>query len=129
MIYNENLKNAYGSFGEIGGITNISKYRPTPNGEDYRTGYISRFFAKKANENVILEIDYNTISSVNTSLYKVVKVDWKISGPKNNVIKNGVIDKTGVMDQNKFEIDRVYKEEDIDLSGVLSNLLEYWKGG
>jgi hypothetical protein len=44
------------------------------------------------------------------------------------VYKNGILDKNGVEESNRFEIDRVKKEEGIDLSTTLTNLLEYWRG-
>jgi hypothetical protein len=61
-------------------------------------------------------------------LYKTVQVKWKITGPKNNIYKGNILDKAGVTEQNRFEIDRIKKEEGIDLSGVLNNPLEYWRG-
>jgi hypothetical protein len=57
-----------------------------------------------------------------------VQVRWKITGPKNNIYKGNVLDKAGVIDQNTFEIDRIRKEEGVDLSSVLANRLEYWRG-
>jgi hypothetical protein len=125
MIYNENLSAAYGEFREISNASAFVKYRPIPTQEDYSRGYLVRFFAKKVNENNIIEID---AGSTNRLLYKVVQVQWKITGPKNNIYKDGILDKAGVIDQNKFEIDRLKKEQDIDLREVLKNPLEYWRG-
>jgi hypothetical protein len=128
MIYNDTLKSSYGEFEEITSTASIKSRRSLPSQEEYDAGYISRFFAKKANENVIIEIDYDSVSSINSFLYKVVKVDWKITGPRNNTLKNGILDRAGVTEQNKFEIERVKKEEGVDLSSTLPNLLEYWRG-
>lgn len=126
MIYNETLSKNYGTFAELGTSSSLTKYRPIPTTDDYDKGYIDRYFVKKANENVIIEVSF--LTNVNTNLYTRVSMQWKISGPKNNIFKNGILDKAGVMEQNKFEIERVKKEEGIDLSIVLSNLLEYWRG-
>jgi len=128
MIYNNTLPTQYGTFTEIGNSSNILKSKPVPTSEDYATGYIKRFFAKKINENFIFEVSYLTTSNINTNLYKTVEVKWKISGPKNNVYKGSILDKNGVEESNKFEIDRVRKEEGIDLSDTLANLLEFWRG-
>lgn len=128
MIYNNTLPNQYGTFAEIGSSSNISKSKPTPTVEDYAAGYIKRYFVKKANENTTLEVSYLSTQSINISLYKAVEVKWKISGSKNNIYKNSILDKTGVEESNKFEIDRIKKEEGIDLSATLTNLLEYWRG-
>lgn len=128
MIYNDTLKNSYGSFNELTGISSLSRFRPKPTQSDYAIGYIDRCFVKKVNENVIFEIDPSNKSFVQSVLYKAVEIKWKISGPRNNVIVNGIINKAGVENENKAEIDRVMKEDDIDLSRTLSNLFEYWKG-
>lgn len=128
MIYNENLKTAYGTFREISDASSFSKYRPSPTQQDYDSGYLVRYFAKKVNENTIIEIDNASTGTINAMLYKVVKVQWKITGPKNNIYKDSILDKAGVSDQNKFEIDRIKKEQKVDLSSVLPNLLEYWRG-
>lgn len=128
MIYNDNLKNLYGTFNEISGITSLTRYKPRPTSQDYARGYITRYFAKKINEDVIIEIDHNGANNVNQLLYKVVNFPWRISGPRVTTVKNGIADKQGVSDQNRFEIDRIYKEEDVDLAGTLTDLLEFWQG-
>jgi hypothetical protein len=128
MIYNETLSSQYGIFADIGSATNIVISKPTPSDEDYTNGYINRVFVKKVNENVIHEVPYLYKVSVNQYLYKPVDVKWKITGPKNNIYKGNILDKAGVTEQNRFEIDRIKKEEGIDLSGVLNNPLEYWRG-
>jgi hypothetical protein len=128
MIYNNTLPIQYGAFSEIGGSSNVAKNKPTPTAEDYTNGYINRYLVKKVNENFIFEVSYITTQNINTNLYKFVEVKWRISGPKSNVYKNGILDKNGVEESNRFEIDRVKKEEGIDLSTTLTNLLEYWRG-
>ena len=128
MIYNQTLPSQYGTFPEIGEITNILITKPKPSPEDYNKGYITRVFVKKINENVINEISYVDKSSINLNLYKTVQVKWKITGPKNNIYKGNILDKAGVTEQNRFEIDRIKKEEGVDLSSVLANKLEYWRG-
>ena len=128
MIYNETLSSQYGSFVDIGNATNIVISKPTPSNEDYNSGYITRTFVKKVNENIIHEVPYLLKGSVNKYLYKPVDVKWKITGPKNNIYKGNILDKAGVTEPNRFEIDRIKKEEGIDLSGVLNNPLEYWRG-
>lgn len=128
MIYNEKITESYGKFPEVSGRIVPIGQKNKPIEDNYNSGYMPRFFIKKANENKIFEITSQYISGINTNLYKVVSIKWKISGPKNNIYKNGILDKSGVEDSNKFEIDRVKKEEGVDLSGTLANLLEYWRG-
>ena len=128
MIYNETLPAEYGAFAEIGAMTNIFIKKTIPAAADYAKGYVIRTFVKKINENVIYEIAYVDKSTINTNLYKTVQVNWKITGPRNNIYKGNILDRAGVIDQNTFEIDRVKKEEGVDLSSVLANKLEYWRG-
>jgi hypothetical protein len=128
MIYNESLATSYGKFSEISETSSPMTYKPMPSKDDYVKGYISRFFSKKINENLITEIQTDNANKLNSQLYKVVNLSWKISGPKNSIYKNGILDKYGVTDSNRFEIDRIHKEEGVDLSSALPNLLEYWKG-
>lgn len=127
MIYKETLPAAYGIFSELGAPSSISKSKPAPTANDYTQGYIDRYFLKKVNENVIFEVSYIT-TNVNTNLYKKVQIKWKIAGPRSNIYKNGILDKNGVEESNRFEIDRVKKEEGVDLSSALPNPLEYWRG-
>jgi len=128
MIYNDKLTNSYGVFTEIRGGSSISKYKKLPSDQDYKDGYVERYFVKKINENIIIEIDRTGTSTINLYLYKLATLKWKISGPKNNIYKNNILEKDGVEEFNKFEIERVKKEEGVDLSSTLPNLLEYWRG-
>jgi hypothetical protein len=128
MIYNETLKQSYGSAPEAFRGNSPMRYIPNVTENDYRLGYIKRTFAKKANEDVIVEIKCSDASGINLSLYKIVGITWKISGPRNNLVKNEIIDKCGVTEQNQFEVDRANTEDGVDLSTTLPNLLEFWRG-
>lgn len=128
MIYNDSLVKSYG----VAPATLIGvaprMYTPLVSTNDYGAGFFKRTFAKKINENKIVEIKYSDASSINSSLYKVVTINWKVSGPKNNIVKNGTLDKAGVTEQNRIEIERSNTEEGVDLSATLPNLLEFWCG-
>lgn len=128
MIYNDSISKSYGSFPDAEGGNIVEKYRPKPSSEEYKVGFINRAFVKKINEDAITEIDYKNRFKLNKYLYKVVVISWKISGARNDVVKNGITEKSGVMEQNRSEIDRASKEDGVDLSGVLANLLEFWRG-
>jgi hypothetical protein len=128
MIYNETLVKSYGSAPEVFMGTSPKPCSVLVSAEDYSVGYVRRTFAKKANEDVVVEIKYSDSASINTALYKIVNLNWKVSGPKNDVMKNGILDKAGVVEQNFAEIDRVNVEQGVDLTRQLSNLLEFWRG-
>ncbi len=129
MIFKNDMFKEYGVFAEIssGGVP--VPYKPTPSKDDYTRGYIDRNFVKKVNENTIVEVQFAQIGNINPALYKLVSLRWYISGPKETIVnKNGVVEKLGVSTQNQYEIATVKIETGVDLSGKLSNLLEYWRG-
>ena len=128
MIQNDNILSEYGSFVEVKTGTSPNPYKPVPNKQDYSRGYVTRYFAKKVNEDVVIEIQSTQVSSINTALYATTELTWRISGPKESVYVNGIVDKTGVKSQNDFSIQTVKTERGIDLYKALPNLLEYWQG-
>lgn len=127
MRYNENITFEYGE-SNIPSLASPVAYKPLPTEEDYKLGYIIRTFAKKINENTIVEMNYADAKEINSDLYAVITATWKITGPRNNLRKGSMIMDDGVEDQNKFEIDRIIKEQGIDLSKALPDPLEYWRG-
>jgi hypothetical protein len=128
MIYNDKLSSEYGkSTGMLFGNAPI-EYNPIPTKEQYRSGILVRYFAKKINEDKIIEIDPAKISGLDKNLYVIVNLTWKISGSKEKKIVNGIIEKSSVSENNAAEINRVKIETSVDLSVVLSNLVEYWRG-
>lgn len=126
MRYNDSLATQYGDFIGVRGDS-PKPNKPLPSKEDYTAGSFTRVFAKKVNEDHILEVDGKQVQKINTNLYQIVFATWTISGPKENRYKNGIIT-PGVYNQNVFEIDRVMKENGVDLKKVLPNPLEYWQG-
>jgi hypothetical protein len=127
MRYNDAIAFEYGTSDVTGGYAPVP-YKPLPSPKDYDNGYINRTFAKKINENIIMEMDYASTNDINQDLYAIVVMSWKISGPRENIYDGNTIVQNGVATQNKFEIERVKKENGIDLSKALPNLLEYWRG-
>lgn len=128
MKYNEELVSQYGNFAEIKTFSPPVPYKPRPDQNDYKNGYILRAFAKKINEDVITEIQPSLSRQINSTLYAVVSINWRITGPKNVVYVGGVIDNPSVAEQNRFAIDTVKTERGVDLSKVLPNPLEFWRG-
>lgn len=128
MIYNEKISSEYGSFKGVLFGTAPVKYNSLPTKEQYRSGILVRYFAKKINEDKIIEIDPSTSAGIDKNLYVVVSLVWKIAGSKEKKIVNGIIEKSSVSENNAFEINRVKIETGVDLSSVLPNLLEYWRG-
>lgn len=69
-----------------------NSYYPQPTQDDYKKGYIIRYFTKKENERgFITEIsadEYNSIvngtADYDIRLYQVITILWKLTGPLNN---------------------------------------------
>lgn len=130
MKYNESIATEYGSV-KIG--TNFSSvepvpFRPYPSNDDYVLGIIQRVFVKRINDVRVIEISPETASGISTSLYKILYVNWRISGPRLSSIINGVCESKGVQDNNLEEISRIKIETGIDLSTMLPNPLDFWGG-
>lgn len=89
-------------------ILPISFY-PQPNNEDYKRGYMMRYFIKRRNADftTIKEIsksDYELFNSnlnVDTNLYVVISLNWKITGPLYDDFRDKNYPKAGIIDTNK----------------------------
>lgn len=69
----------------------IVPFIPSPKDEDYKRGYITRYFIQKANNtnDVIYEVKKNSISKLtNNTFYTVVSLDWRIIGSKDDIKKS-----------------------------------------
>jgi len=103
-------------------------YKPTPTSTDYTNGYFTRYFSKRVNSTKAVEVSPDQNSLIDTNLYRTIQLTWKISGPVENLIVDKVIQKFGVRSENLNEIQRVKQSTGINLSTVLTNPLELWRG-
>ena len=76
------------------------EFLPTPNDEDYEVGYITRYFVRRVNDPVIIEVNLVNHGSSANELYEKVDLVWTISGPKNDVFAGGNIQLSGVEEKN-----------------------------
>lgn len=98
-------------------------YYPTPTENDYRKGYIIRYFTKKENEyGNIIEItqnEYNNIvngtATYNISIYQTDKILWKLTGPLNSQRKSQYNIIPGIIETNK----RLTEEANKTLFGMI----------
>lgn len=127
MKFNENITSEYGRFTEIVGTSPLPE-KPVPAKSDYERGVFTRVFAKKYNQDLIVEVSPEKAGEINSSIYEILYVTWRISGPRNSSYLNNKIVTTGVAEQNNFEMEKILKEKNIDLKKILSNPLEYWQG-
>lgn len=106
---------------------------PSPSEQDYKSGKIIRYFCKKVggeNSNIIEvnSMSFDTIKSNSIPLYAAVKVNWKISGPRNTLQVNNIIQSIGV---EEFNLKSINDSENIfsGIKSLLSNkLLQFWRG-
>ena len=102
-------------------------YKPLPTSKDYSKGYINRYFVQKINDLTITEVNKNKYNDIYTNYFNKLVIQWIISGPKNNVYKNKILDRKGVQEQN---IETLNNNEKLvkGLKIYLNNPLEFWGG-
>ena len=103
---------------------------PIPTEEDYEAGRFKRYFLRRRNYNTfedIIEVNniqYNlwkrTSSGVNQNLYSGLAIDWKLTGPVND-IQEGINVVYGVYDTNR----RLVLLKDYEMPGLKNFLTDY----
>jgi hypothetical protein len=103
---------------------------PIPTEEDYNIGRVTRYFLRRRNYSTfedIIEINEaqfklwkRTSSGVNQNLYSGLKIDWKLTGPLND-IQEGINIVYGVYDTNK----RLVLLKDYEMPGLKNFLTDY----
>lgn len=85
-----------------------TSFYPQPNSDDYKRGYLIRYFTKKENSTSIIEIseeEYNNIVNGTTDydirIYQTQKILWKITGPLNSQRQSQYNVIPGIIDTNK----------------------------
>jgi len=109
---------------------NLRAFVPKPKEEDYRRGYIRRFFAQPSNDKlgVVTEISSDDYIRVSTSaLYRAVTIRWRIKGPLKMIFKDdGTIADKGVEESNRKAIELVSSELPA-LKLYLVHFLQFYK--
>ena len=109
-------------------ITALVSFKPTQ--ENYSTGYITRYFLKKVNEDLIYEVDdiqyFDQLSNIiDLRLYNGTSVNWYITGETTDTV-NGTTTAPGVITKNRQAI----KDAETLVPGIsklVTNLLEYYE--
>tara|TARA_Y100000593_G_scaffold57081_1_gene106309 strand:- start:446 stop:853 length:408 start_codon:yes stop_codon:yes gene_type:complete len=89
----------------------LNQMKITPGNRDYENGYIVRYFARQTNsiQSPIIEIDlktYKKVAKQEDGFYKLITIDWRITGDRENKIING-IRYMGVIDANDLALKSV----------------------
>jgi len=85
-----------------------NRYYLIPNNEDIKNKQITRNILKNVSTKQLFEIDNITLKNytskkIDNNLYELISVNWKIAGPINTIVVNGIL-KEGVVEQNIKEI-------------------------
>ena len=112
-------------------LTQPKTFIPTPAKADFEFGEIRRFFTIQANKSngEIIEISKGRAGTLSRkSLFTVVDLRWKISGPERTVFNEaGDVDVFGVREANEAAI--VVAARTIpSLPRKLTNLVQLWRG-
>ena len=102
-------------------------YKPVPTSKDYSKGYINRYFVQKINDLKITETNKNNYNDIYNNYFSKLVIQWIISGPKNNVYKNKILDRKGVQEQNIQTLVE-YEKSIKGIKNYLNNPLEFWGG-
>ena len=94
-----------------------NSYYPNPTEEDYKKGYLIRYFTKKENQNgFVIEIsrdEYNSIvdgtADYDISIYQIVEILWKITGPLKNKRTSQYNTTAGIIDTNERLVESANK--------------------
>jgi hypothetical protein len=122
--------NVYKSLNPINtSFQHVSTYKPTISSSDITNGYIFRYFLKKINEMLFLEVSSNTwrlwqTNNIDRNLYTGAELQWYIVGNIDDVTDNNVL-KLGVRSKNKKQI----AAAEFNCTGIsqkLTNPLEFY---
>ena len=105
-------------------------YTPRPTNKDYKKGYLIRYFCRQANDldAPVTEIDRLQFKSwadetagLDNGFYKVCKLKWKLTGPEEDYIENGMLYEKSVYNANK---DMVLLKN-LKLIGLVNKLVNF----
>ena len=101
-----------------------NKVIPTEN--DYESGFITRYFVKKANDKIVYEVASDNYTDISTNIYIKIAINWKLTGKRNDVFKDKIKIEEGVYEYNRNQIN-IHKKYIPEIESTLKNPLEYWK--
>lgn len=108
----------------------LVSYIPKPNDDDYKRGYIFRYFAQKTIDmnSPIIEISDNSyVRVIANPYYRVSKLRWRIRGSLNPTYgKNGILEDNSVSESNRISI-KLASNSIKNLKLYLPNLLQFHK--
>lgn len=109
------------------------KYLPSPMLTEYNKGVITRYFAIKVNDKILIEINKNQFdllsskskSGIDYNLYEPLSFKWRISGQRKDFYSNSIITVYGAEDTNNRTIERLAKQYPF-IKDYFKNKLEFY---
>ena len=102
-------------------------FKPSPSIKDYSKGYIYRYFVQKINNLTITEVDKDKYNQISSQLYNKLTIRWTITGSKENVYNNKILERIGVKEQNIKTLSNGNTKMR-GLKNYITNPLEFWAG-
>jgi len=102
----------------------ILAFIPTPNDDDYKRGFINRYFVQKTMDksSPIIEVSQTTyLKTLANPQYRVANIRWRITGPMETSTSDN-----SVSDSNLIAI-RLASSNIKNLKLYLPNLLQFYK--
>lgn len=110
--------------------SNIETHIPNPTKEEYKRGWITRYFIQRTNDKTSPIFEVNSIQfskSISNDLYTAVSIRWRLTGPKETIYdSNGNLKEKSVSESNRIAIQLVY-DRIPNLKLYLPNLLQFYK--
>lgn len=101
-----------------------------PTNEDYEKGLYTRYYIKTKGSKSIAEVTEEVFgllgSKIDDNLYVGFELDWKLTGPLNDIFVDGIRQQAGVRDTNRRTLQRV-EQEYIGITEKLQNLTQFYR--
>ena len=101
-----------------------------PTNEDYTNGVYTRYFIKTKGSKTIAEVSEDMLGqlgvTIDDNLYVGFELDWKLTGPLDDIIVDGVRQQAGVRDTNRRTLQRL-EQEYIGITEKLQNLTQFYR--
>lgn len=111
-------------------VSNIKTFIPNPTDNDYKRGWVTRYFVQRTNDkgSNIYEVNSTEYLRLNNkSVMTLASIRWRISGPiSTQYDSNGNIVDKGVRESNRISISLV-ADKIPNLKFYLPNLLQFHK--
>lgn len=104
-----------------------STYLPRPTQADYSYGFITRYFVGKRNQKTIIETNARDYGMTDATMFILAKCDWQITGPRNNVYGDTMLQISGVEEYNRIQVNKLKKTLP-GIENILTNYLQFWAG-